>query len=395
MASIINVEQIGSQDGNISLTPGINLDLHKTPSHILLPSGTLSERNPSPSEGAFRWNSEFNQFEIFDGTKWRFGRFTTDKNFLEGIPVLSLDTSDSTESYPGFGSKWYNNSFFPYTATLYGSPTFNPSNSGFFEFDGTTNYGTLNIDDQLKPSSSITQECWFKLNSTSNYPVLIGLQYGISSNNSYALYFTSSTWAALVNQSGTSVSISHSKSTTPLVADQWYHFVHTYSDSAFTIQRKATSQAGSNILDILSEEFDFISGMTISGTGIPNDPLADPIIETTITSVDFQNKRITLSNAITESATDFTINCSLPSSQILYINGNIAETLTMDPAETIAYTEENTTLTIGGDFNGPGVSAGIGGILDGGISFVRIYATNLTPSQIRNNFDVIKVRYGY
>lgn len=77
----------------------------------------------------------------------------------------------------------------------------------------------------LRPTTQITQECWF--NTTTNVSqVFIGSQYGTSSNNSYALFLNgANTWSAGVNVAGT---LNFQNHTATVSTGVYYHFVHTY-----------------------------------------------------------------------------------------------------------------------------------------------------------------------
>jgi hypothetical protein len=80
----------------------------------------------------------------------------------------------------------------------------------------------------LRPTSQITQECWFS--TTSNIAqVFIGAQYGSSSDNSYAIWMNAAnTLAAGVNIGG---SFNYSTQAYTITTNQYYHFVHTYNGS--------------------------------------------------------------------------------------------------------------------------------------------------------------------
>lgn len=80
----------------------------------------------------------------------------------------------------------------------------------------------------LRPTSQITQECWFS--TTSNIAqVFIGAQYGSSSNNSYAVWMDgANSLAAGVNIGG---SFNYSTQAYTITTNQYYHFVHTYDGS--------------------------------------------------------------------------------------------------------------------------------------------------------------------
>jgi hypothetical protein len=138
--------------------------------------------------------------------------------------VLALDAADRN-SYPGSGTTWSDVSGNNNNGTLTNGPTYNSANGGSIVFDGVNDYvGATNIN--LKPISGITQECWLKV--AAQVQVFIGLQYGISSNNSYALWWGeggTNTWNGGVNIGGTFYYLNAS---TTWPTNSWVHFVHTY-----------------------------------------------------------------------------------------------------------------------------------------------------------------------
>lgn len=100
------------------------------------------------------------------------------------------------------------------------NPVYNSDNT--FSFDGS-GYFTIPMDN-LRPTHQITQECWFK-SDTDVGQVFIGAQYGTGTNNSYALWYTASTFLGGVNIAG---SFNYQSYSSALATGKWYHFVHTY-----------------------------------------------------------------------------------------------------------------------------------------------------------------------
>lgn len=387
MASIINVQQIGSINGVLIADSGVSLSLKDTNSYLLLPQGSTAERYENPSSGSIRWNIDVDQLEVFDGVLWRLFRRVYDYYYIQGNWILSLDCADDEKSYPGSGIKWFNSSTDAFKTTFSESPTFNSSNSGFIEFNGSSTYATTQVTTSLNPISAITQECWFKTSDNTKSQELISLQYGISTNNSYILYISGSSWTGGVNISGTFTPVSHAFSTTPLNNNQWYNFLHTYISETIFIRTTAITQSGSDILEFnpnFNINFDFIEGMTVVGTGIPD--------STTILSTDFQNKRITLSNPVNDSNENLVIQATLDPHQFLYVNGELVAKSPLTGA--IEYLPDNTLLAIGGGFEGPGANTGISNLLQGSMAVARVGSFYATPTIAINNFNFLKDRYG-
>lgn len=400
MASIINTDEFSAKNGSITFDLNTSLDLSAT-SYIAIPSGTTAERQASPTSGSIRWNEDLEQFEVYDGNIWRVGRRYYDFDLMEGFPVLELDSSNRLESYPDtLGRKWFSNSFSPYKAIFANTPNYSTANNGYFEFNGTSHYATVEIDDGLRPTTSLSQEVWFNTSASNTSQVFIGLQYGISSNNAYALWSTGSAWQAGVNQSGSLSTISQPFTSTPMSNNTWYYYGHSYNSQNFVIRGVGVAQAGSNVMEIVDAEnqiddFDYHVGMTIVAPSIfPNDPAADPAVLTTITSVDAVNRTVTVDQTALQSTAEFNFTATLAPCQILYLNGEPIKIDFMSAPENIAYTTENTLLTIGADFNGPNVNSGPVSYVNGDMSIVRVHASSMRYSQFRNNYNVIKGRYG-
>jgi hypothetical protein len=387
MASIINVQQIGSVNGVLTTDGGVSLSLENTNSYLLLPQGSTAGRYENASVGSIRWNTDIDQLEVFDGILWRLFRRVYDYYFIQGNWILSLDCVDDEKSYPGSGIKWFNTSTDPFKTKFSELPTFNSANSGFIEFNGSSTYATTQVTTALNPTSAITQECWFKTSDNTKSQELISLQYGISTNNSYILYISGSSWVGGVNIAGTFTPISHPFSSTPLNNNQWYNFLHTYNTESLFIRATAITQSGSTILEFdpnLNINFDFIEDMTVVGTGIPAD--------TTILSIDFQNKRITLSNPVDDSNESLVIQATLEPHQFLYVNGELVAKFPL--TGTIEYLPDNTLLAIGGGFEGPGTNLGISNLLQGSMSVARVGSFYATPTVVINNYNFLKDRYG-
>jgi hypothetical protein len=80
------------------------------------------------------------------------------------------------------------------------------------------------------------------------------------------------------------------------------------------------------------------------------------------------------------------------STQKLYYNGNLIAS--ENRSGTIAYDNSNTVTTIGCDFNGSGYNTGIVVPTNGNIPIAKIYNRGLTSSEIQQNYNAQKSRYG-
>lgn len=141
----------------------------------------------------------------------------------DGI-ILCLDAGNP-KSYPGSGTTWTDIAAGA-SGSLVNSPTYSSANGGSLVFN-SSRVCTVSMDN-LRPTSQITQECWFNISSNVTQ-VFIGSQYGTSSNNSYAIWLNAAnTLAAGVNIGGTfnNQTVAYTLST-----GVWYHFAHTYNGS--------------------------------------------------------------------------------------------------------------------------------------------------------------------
>ena len=166
--------------------------------------------------------------------------------------VLYLDAAN-TRSYAGTGTTWYDISGNSNDAGFVSSPTYLSVPQPYFNFNGTSDYMKIVRSSSMSPTSGLTQEVWFNYPSVPTTAIFIGLQYGASSNNSYALWKESATTInGGVNTSGSFSFIG--MGTTNLVGNRWYHFVHTYDGSTQKLYLNGVlmttgSQSGSILYD--------------------------------------------------------------------------------------------------------------------------------------------------
>lgn len=69
--SKIKIDELESESGSISTTPGVSLDISGSEYDIRIPSGGFGTR-PSQIAGSIRLNTELKKIEFFDGTDWQF-----------------------------------------------------------------------------------------------------------------------------------------------------------------------------------------------------------------------------------------------------------------------------------------------------------------------------------
>ena len=171
------------------------------------------------------------------------GTYSGPPSASDGL-VLYLDAANSA-SYSGSGNTWYDLSGNSNKATFVDSPSFQSVPQSFFNFDGSNDYMTIVRSSSMSPTSGLTQEVWFNFSTIPNAAIFIGLQYGSSSNNTYALWMESSTIYGGVNTSGsfTAVGIGISN----ISGNKWHNLIHTYDGSAQRLYLDGVLLNSSNI----------------------------------------------------------------------------------------------------------------------------------------------------
>ena len=140
--------------------------------------------------------------------------------------VLCLDAGNPL-SYTSGDSVWKDLSGNSNNGTL-SSVNFSSNNQGYMIYNANTDIVTVPMIN-LRPTTAITQECWFSTN-TNTGQVFIGAQYGNTSNNSYAIWLNAANqWYAGVNIGG---GFNYQIHTATVTTNIWYHFAHTYNGSA-------------------------------------------------------------------------------------------------------------------------------------------------------------------
>lgn len=127
---------------------------------IQLPAGTSAQRPGSPQTADMRFNDDFNTVEYYDGSTWRYMPDIVRDNL-----VLNLDAGEPN-SYSGSGTSWNDLTSSGNNAILRNGPTFNSSNGGSIDFDGSNDYADTGSV-ATTATSNVTIESWANLTSTS------------------------------------------------------------------------------------------------------------------------------------------------------------------------------------------------------------------------------------
>ncbi len=171
------------------------------------------------------------------------GTYSGPPSAADGL-VLYLDAANSA-SYSGTGNTWYDLSGNSNKATFVDSPSFQSAPQSFFNFDGSNDYMTIVRSSSMSPTSGLTQEVWFNFSTIPNAAIFIGLQYGSSYNNTYALWKDSSLLYGGVNTSGSFAAIGIGISN--ISGNKWHNLVHTYDGSAQRLYLDGVLLNSSNI----------------------------------------------------------------------------------------------------------------------------------------------------
>lgn len=220
--------------------------------------------------------------------------------------VLNLDAGNYA-SYPTSGTTWYDLSGNVNDGVLINGPTYSTNNGGVLDFDGTDDYGYVVRNTSTSPTNGLTQEAWVNFDVNDATQVVIGLQYGTGSGNSYALWFQPNAFFGGVNVDGSFTYFNYGWVPTP---GNWYHLVHTWNGTT----------------------------------------------------------------------------------QKLYINNT--EVNSTSTSGTLTYDANNKNIAIGGDYNGPGYDGGMTATVNGKIGATRIYNRALSSTEITQNYNADKARYG-
>lgn len=126
--------------------------------YITMPSGTTDQR-PSPVAGMLRYNTDIQNIEYYNGSKWQFS--DQGSGYTKSNLTLYLDAGN-TSSYTGNGTKWYDLSGNNKHALMSASnPPVFTSVSGVDCFQATDLSGqNFYVSNYTFPTTGRTYECW-------------------------------------------------------------------------------------------------------------------------------------------------------------------------------------------------------------------------------------------
>jgi len=147
---------------------------------------------------------------------------------------LNLDATN-TSSYSGSGTAWNDLTTNNYDATLVSSPGYTTANGGAFDFDGSSDYATLNSNAEAAISSLSkgTIEIWARPDNISSgfgRKTMFGTGHTTADNRWMLFRLHNSNGLQLsMNNSGTSTTIA---STNYGTLNEWNHYVVTYDGNS-------------------------------------------------------------------------------------------------------------------------------------------------------------------
>jgi hypothetical protein len=226
MASKLNVQQIESPTGTIKLSGNATLDTSSSTGFLNIPAGTSDQRG-TPEEGAIRWNYDYNSLEVYTGSKWELLNKPVDTdNIVKAGLILNLDAGNKN-SYPEFGTTWYDLSGRNNNGTLVNGVGYNSGNLGSLVFDG------VNDGVQLSGTNlSLNQMTISSWNYSTNYQQN-GFMFEKTTNGSvntqYSLFYNSGNNSIYYRTYGLSTLDFITNTTTAgVVNNQWNNVVATW-----------------------------------------------------------------------------------------------------------------------------------------------------------------------
>ena len=167
--SKLKVDEIYSSNGTITLTGGTKLSLENSRSSIRVPVGTTAQQS-TPNHPAVRYNQTTKSLGLHTLYNWsrppeglEYKRATSlipaHENVVTDSLVLMLD-SGLRNSYPGYGSTWFDISGSGNHAQIQNSPSYNIPNNSFGSEDWNGGYWSMNYSNNRMIVPSLEYFRW-------------------------------------------------------------------------------------------------------------------------------------------------------------------------------------------------------------------------------------------
>ena len=299
--------------------------------------------------------------------------------------VLTLDAANKL-SYPGSGTTWYDLSGNANNGTLTNGPTFSNTNGGSIIFDGVDDYVVLNGGSTINNwnpdgtnaatsyRSYTSANIWFKaatVNTSGASKMIFSDNFGVE----YGFYQVNDTlYGSAIGSRSTTIS-----------ANVWYN-----ACIVGDVGRPTTgtySQAGTTTVTITTTyPVTFSTGATVfvlfTKTGGPD---AVPTNNNYVVTVTGTNTfTITSGVSATSNGTMFSSNGTNQSTVTFYLNGSL-----------IGTNSANTTNGVGDTPFNLGRDNGVAGTnWNGSIAIFQLYNRALSASEVLQNYNVTKTRFG-
>lgn len=154
-------------------------------------------------------------------------------NIVRSGLVLHLDASIfNTVTY---GTTWFDLSG-DNDGTLTNGPTYNSSDGGVIDFDGTDDYVNLGDNSILRFTGSCTYSCWFYITGTGGTNPRLISKSGNSSARSMDLFYQNNDNLLRFVVAPTTSTISMVTSTSTVSQNTWYNIAGVYDSSNQTLK---------------------------------------------------------------------------------------------------------------------------------------------------------------
>ena len=185
---------------------------------------------------------------IISGTKLVGGKYITNSLVINGL-TMWLD-ANSTSSYSGSGTTWYDISGNGADVTLVNTPTYTSGTPSYFTFASASNQSATGSTSNVLPQTQYTKSMWFYLNSYADNNIISSesgghFMYMAGSNKMYSGHTNWGVYSAYPSTANFSLSTWYYAALTFNTTDGMVLYVNGVQDSTYTANKTAHSGDGS------------------------------------------------------------------------------------------------------------------------------------------------------